>query len=120
MKTYALEQFRRPPARLNGAQAVLYAYQRFSGDTGIPLSEMRPFGGGRAPGGICGALHAACTVAPEKAEVLRAEFAAITGSVMCEELGGADDHACEVCVAESARLLENALRGDNPAFPARP
>ena len=112
MKNHALERFRRPPERMNCAGAVLYAYQRISGDTAIAISDMKRLGGGRAPGGLCGALHAACTVAPEKAEKLKAGFAEIAGSVVCKEIRWAKQHPCEFCVSEAARLLENELQLD--------
>jgi hypothetical protein len=109
MKNHALEHFRRPPERLNCAQSVLYAYQKVSGDAALSISDMKAFGGGRAPGGLCGALHTACTVVPEKAESLRARFAEITGSVLCREMREANRYPCEVCVSESAQLLEEEL-----------
>ena len=110
MKNLALERFRRPPEPLNCAQSVLYAYRKVSGDTAIPISDMQRFGGGRAPGGLCGALHAACAVAPEKSEQLKTSFAVVTGSTLCRELRRANEHPCEVCVATSASLLEMELK----------
>ena len=109
MKNHVLEHFRRPPLRLNCAQSVLYGYHQVSGDTSIAVADMQPFGGGRAPGGICGSLHAACAILPGNAETLKARFAAITGSVYCKELRGANRHPCEVCVTTSAQLLEDEL-----------
>ena len=113
MKNHALEHFRRPPEPLNCAQSVLYAYQKVSGDTEMSLPEMKAFGGGRAPGGLCGALHAACTVAPDKAERLKARFAATTGSVECREMKRANQYRCELCVAEAAQLLQHELGLNN-------
>ncbi|HYG36366.1 MAG TPA: C-GCAxxG-C-C family (seleno)protein, partial [Clostridia bacterium] len=109
MKNHALEHFRRPPMLLNCAQSVLYAYQKVYGNNALSLSDMKAFGGGRAPGGLCGALHAACTLAPEKAEQLKSRFAETTGSVFCKDLRRADQHPCAVCVSEAAQLLENVL-----------
>ncbi len=109
MKTLALHHFRRPPERLNCAQSVLQAYHTLSGDTAISVSDMKAFGGGRAPGGVCGALHAACTVAPNKADRLKARFAATTGSVECREMRRANQFPCELCVSEAAQLLEHEL-----------
>jgi hypothetical protein len=109
MKKHALEHFRRPPERLNCAQAVLFAYQKVSGDAALSISDMKALGGGRAPGGLCGALHTACTVVPERAESLKARFAEITGSVLCRAIREANRHSCEVCVSESAQLLEEEL-----------
>jgi hypothetical protein len=110
MKNHAVERFRRPPERMNCAEAVLSAYQKISGDTAISISDMKPLGAGRAPGGLCGALHAACIVAPDKAERLKARFAEIAGSVVCKEIRRAKQHSCEFCVAEGAQLLEDELR----------
>ncbi len=109
MRTHALEQFRTPPMALNCAQAVLYGYQAVTGDKQISLADMKPFGGGRAPGGMCGALHAACTLAPDKADLLKTSFAERTGSIYCKELkksGG----KCVTCVSEAAGLLQRNLK----------
>src|ERR1035437_1299376 len=110
MKNHALQRFRRPPERMNCAEAVLYAYQKISGDIAIAISNMKRLGGGRAPGGLCGALHAACTVAPDRAERLKARFAEIAGSVVCKEIRRAKQHPCEFCVSESAEILETELQ----------
>lgn len=110
MKNHALERFRRPPERMNCAEAVLCAYQTISGDTAIALSEMKRLGGGRVPGGLCGALHAACAIAPDKAERLKARFAEIAGSIVCKEIRRAKQHPCEFCVSEAAQLLESELQ----------
>ncbi len=105
MKEHARKVFRQPPERLNCAQAVLYAWRAVSGDTAIALTDLKPFGGGRAPQGLCGALHAACVVAPDRAEALQRNFAAQLGSVYCKELRAAKVHPCEACVAQAAELL---------------
>lgn len=120
MKNHALEHFLRPPERMNCAEAVLYAYQQISGDTAIAISDMKPLGSGRAPGGLCGALHAACTAAPDRAERLKARFAEIVGSVVCKEIRRAKQHSCEVCVAEAAQLLEDEIRLNKPKAPSSP
>jgi hypothetical protein len=105
MKEHALKVFRQPPERLNCAQAVLYAWREVSGDTTIALADLKPFGGGRAPDGLCGALHAACMVEPDRAEALKQHFAARLGSLYCQELRAAKVHPCETCVTEAAELL---------------
>jgi hypothetical protein len=117
MKNRALEILGRPPERMNCAEAVVCAYQEVSGDTAIAISEMKRLGSGRAPGGLCGALHAACTIAPDKAERLKARFAEIAGSVVCKEIKRAKQHPCESCVSEAAQLLENELQLNRPEAP---
>jgi hypothetical protein len=105
MKEHALKVFRQPPERLNCAQAVLYAWREVSGDASIALADLKPFSGGRAADGLCGALHAACVIAPDRAEALKQNFAARLGSLYCKELRTAKVHSCETCVVHAAELL---------------
>ena len=105
MKKHALSVFRKDPERLNYAQAVLYAWREVSGDTAIALADLKPFGGGRAPDGLCGALHTACMIAPNLAEAMKQNFAARLGSIYCKELRAAKVHPCETCVVQATELL---------------
>jgi hypothetical protein len=107
MKDQALKVFRQPPERLNCAQSVLHGWREISGDTSIALADLKPFGGGRAPDGLCGALHMACMVAPNQAEALKLSFAARLGSLYCKELRAAKVHPCETCVVQATELLEH-------------
>lgn len=102
MRSHAKSVFRRAPERLNCAQAVLDAYQTVTGHHVAPVGDFKAFGGGRAPGGECGALHAACQCAPESAAAIRSAFAARAGTTLCKEL---DALPCEECVALAAQLL---------------
>ncbi|HEY9174342.1 MAG TPA: C-GCAxxG-C-C family protein [Verrucomicrobiae bacterium] len=106
MKQHALAVFRQPPHRLNCAQSVLHAFREVTGEIHLSLADFQRFGGGRAPDGLCGALHAACAVVPEKAEALKSRFAARLGSLYCRELRAARQHPCEVCVSHAAELVE--------------
>ena len=105
MKELALKVFRQPPDRLNCAQSVLYAWREVFGNTTITLPEFKPVGAGRAPEGLCGAVYAACQLAPTRAEELKAAFAARLGSLYCKEIRAARKHSCADCVAEAAELL---------------
>lgn len=104
MKTHALAVFHRPPERLNCAEAVLAAHQTVTGDHSIAVASFKPWGGGRAPDGRCGALHAACTLAPASAEKISAAFLARIGALRCREI----EHPCVECVGTAAELLEQA------------
>lgn len=106
MKDKALKVFRQPPERLNCAQSVLQAWREVHGDTSMTVGEFKPFGAGRAPEGHCGAIYAACQLAPERAEELKAAFAARVGSLHCKEIRAARMHPCADCVAEAAELLD--------------
>ncbi len=68
-KEKALESFRRPPLKLNCAQAIAHAFDR-----GDLLAEMSACGSGNAPDGLCGALHCAMRLAGNDAESAAAAF----------------------------------------------
>jgi len=106
MKELALKVFRQPPDRLNCAQSVLYAWGEVFGETTLTLADLKPFGAGRASDGLCGALYAACLLAPSREEELKAAFAERLGSLYCKEIRAAKKHPCADCVAEAAELLE--------------
>lgn len=112
MKHRALAVFRQPPQRLNCAQSVLHAFQEVTGQTHLSLADFQRQGGGRAPDGLCGALHAACAIAPEQADQLKMRFATSLGSLYCLELRAARQHPCEVCVSHAADLVEAAVLGE--------
>jgi hypothetical protein len=105
MKEIALKVFRRPPDRLNCAQSVLYAWREVFGETTMKVADLRAFGAGRAPDGLCGAVYAACELAPNRAEELKAAFAVRLGSLYCEDIRAAKTHPCVDCVAQAAELL---------------
>ena len=66
-------------------------------------------GGGRAPGGICGALHAALLLAPEdQREAIQAEFQRQAGALTCREIKGQTSTPCLQCVEIATALLEKA------------
>ena len=103
MKT-AVELFSSVPKLHNCAQAV-------SEGLGFPelLTEMAACGGGRAPGGRCGALHAAMTVVPaDQREHVRQAFLAEMPSELCRELK-ANGIPCLKCVETAERLAKAAL-----------
>jgi len=108
MKLKAAELFHRPPQNYNCAQAVIAAHQAVTGVSTLDLESCRAFGGGRAPGGECGALHAACLLRPGAADALRAAFRAQTGHCDCASLRVKGEAACRACVAIAAELLEQA------------
>jgi predicted Fe-Mo cluster-binding NifX family protein len=112
MKQKALSVFRQPPAKLNCAQSVIYAAQEALGENGPAMDDFKAMGGGRAPEGICGALHAACAAAPEAASALKMQFAAKTGATTCHDLKRVHKVPCEQSVATAAELLQQQIEGD--------
>lgn len=109
MKTRALAAFHRPPENFNCAQAVVVAWQAETGRQVAALADLKPFGGGRAPNGECGAIYAACLAAPESARTLRQDFVARLGDTRCSVLKRDLAVPCSDCVGTAAELLEAIL-----------
>lgn len=105
MKALALKVFRQPPDRLNCAQAIISAWREVFGQTELTVADLKPFGAGRSPEGLCGSLYAACLLVPNQAEALKAAFATRLGSIRCKEIRAAKTHPCTECVAQAAELL---------------
>ena len=100
----ALEIFRRVPRTHNCSQSV-------AAGCGHPElnAELASCGGGRAPEGRCGALHAAMLMAgPEKQEAVRQKFIAENGSEFCRELKTVYHVPCEKSVESAARIFEES------------
>ncbi len=105
--TKAVQVFRKPPHRLNCAQAVAHAWAADESSANAAIAEHADHGGGNAPDGECGALYAACQVAARRGgdpENLRRRFAAVHGHTACHELR-ARRVACAECVRSSADLV---------------
>ncbi len=99
----ALATFRTPPHNHTCPQAICAAFGHDE-----MLEDVRTMGAGRAPGGLCGSLYAACLLAPGHAEEIKAEFQAANGAIRCAELRQLRV-PCQACVRTSAMLLEKAL-----------
>lgn len=98
----ALELFTASPRMHNCAQSVACGL----GHDEL-FAELASCGGGRAPEGRCGALHAAMLIAgAADAEKLRKRFVAELGSDKCLELKRTLAVPCADCVATAARLAE--------------
>ena len=105
MKNNAVEIFSEIPKRCNCAQAVAIGLGHEE------LTEsLSSCGGGRAPEGLCGALHAALLLVPEeKKEQLMADFKNTAGSVYCKDIRQAGIFSCTKCVETAAALAEKIL-----------
>ena len=112
MKKIALGVFRQP---LNCAQAVAHAaVARGHGDVRL-VAELAGCGGGRTPGGVCGALHAVHCITGDEAlrKQASAEFAAMAaGAADCKSIKRAGV-PCTDCVAFAARWVEQNLAVSN-------
>lgn len=104
-KEKALQCFRKPPLRLNCAQAVAHAFGRED-----LVAEMSGCGLGNAPGGLCGALFAAMRLSGENAAPAVAEkFEKKLGWRHCVRLKQSGAVPCSGCVACAAEILESGI-----------
>ncbi len=113
MEQHARHVFRQPPARLNCAQAVASAWAAKTGQNAHLVEELAGCGGGGAPGGVCGALHAVQRILTDGTARQQAEtaFAAAAGGALdCRGIRNARV-ACAECVGFAAGWLERNLNG---------
>lgn len=94
--------------RGNCAQSVVHAWNAVNPSQEKTIDHYADCGGGRAPGGLCGALHASCDLAkPQSHEFIKKAFAEKTGgNLTCREVRAARKLSCNDCVALAADLLE--------------
>lgn len=92
------------PKLHNCAQAVVEG-------CGAPelVAEMAACGGGRAPGGLCGALYGALVLCPEQADEIKAAFAREVGALTCREIKTAAQTPCPLCVEAAAKIVEQII-----------
>ncbi len=101
--------------RLNCAQSVLRGFQLEKGISEDAIRQARQLGQGRAEGGCCGALHAACELAENDAarSGLRKAFTAKAGSEKCRDIRKSRTLSCEQCVVLAATLLASSPGGSS-------
>jgi hypothetical protein len=93
----------------NCAQSVTYALVQNGFAPTEAIDTMRAFGGGRAPGRTCGALHAAVSFAPDpqQGQMLTEKFATASGGfTACPQVRAARKLTCAQCVETAAALAD--------------
>ena len=101
----ALQTFHNPHSC---AQAVYAAYAENPSQEAI--ESLKAKSGGRAEGGMCGALYAAAQFPDEsRREKLFENFEKDAGSVVCKEIKRGVKTSCKDCVAIACRRLEELL-----------
>jgi len=94
--------------KLNCAQSILKAFRHRKDITESEIDSARALGGGKADGGVCGALHAALLLhdGEEEKRCMRENFSARAGSEQCREIRAKKMLTCVQCVELAAELLE--------------
>jgi len=103
------EYFHVLPEKLNCAQAILKGFQKEFTISDTEIEEYRTWGGGRAEGGICGALFAAELLLRQAGKPsIENEFIAITGHRNCLDIKKGK-FPCLDCVRIADELVEKKL-----------
>lgn len=94
--------------KLNCAQAVLKAFQTESGMSDEDIASAADAGGGKAEGGLCGALYATKLLLKNPAiqERFERDFETRAGALVCKEIRKLKQLPCRDCVALAAELFE--------------
>jgi hypothetical protein len=95
----------------NCAWSVAKAFSKHSPQHNVDLDQFADCGHGKAPGSLCGALHAARTLAPASAEAITKAFSDKTqGHLVCREIRASRTLKCAECVELGAGLLDQATQ----------
>lgn len=97
--------------KFNCAQAILKTFQHEAGILESAIREAKDHGGGRAPHGLCGALHSGLSLLQEEKirNYASEEFTRLAGSTKCREIRQQKKLSCKDCVKLAAQLVEPHL-----------
>jgi hypothetical protein len=103
--------------RMNCAQSIVNGFKDECNILPDTIYEFQNYGGGRAPGGLCGAYYAAKTLlesskVKDKIQELEQDFINDAGSVKCREIRQNRRLNCLGCVEKSSRYLDTTLKYD--------
>lgn len=105
MKDLAADHYK--SRRGNCAQSVALAWRDKIDPTSPHTDSFHSHGGGRAPEGLCGALHAAREISGEHRDSLTEKFKQrADGHITCRGIRQNRVMPCPDCVALAAELLE--------------
>jgi len=90
----------------NCAMAVAAAWLNAHQENPSEVEKFKSCGGGRAEGGLCGALYAAIQYRPDKKEELVKEFQKRCNGTLCSEIRPLQMMTCTDRVAIAAELLD--------------
>ena len=101
--------------RHNCAQSIFRGFQEAKGISEQTIQLAKALGGGWAPAGRCGALHAALDLAgnDEAKERLTRAFVEKAGSETCREIRKHRKLTCEECVRLAAETLADVMGPKN-------
>ncbi len=103
----SVEYFHKKPDNLNCAQSILKGFQQEFEISDETIESFRPFGGGRAEGGLCGAIYAANYLMRKKGlESLNEAFVKKAVYEKCRDIKQNKTCSCEECIRITDELIE--------------
>ena len=97
----AVSLYSKVPKEYNCAQSVAKAFGRDD-----LVVSLRSCSGGRAEGGLCGALYAAMLLLPEvQGEVIQEQFRKMAGDITCRAIRQRGTTPCTECVRIAANFV---------------
>lgn len=108
--TKATDTFRKQPWCHNCAQAVANKWCQLYSNPQTILTDLSMAAGGKAEGGICGALFAAQKALPQYADELTDEFRERVGATTCAEIKRIAKTPCPACVDIADNLVDEFLK----------
>jgi hypothetical protein len=110
-KIKATDTFHHPQHRHNCAQAIANKWHSYLGLPPSIVDDMKAFGGGRSPEGMCGALYAGLELLPlaDSKKQMLDEFKNITGQTKCRDLKCDKKVSCQQCVDIADQIIEKLI-----------
>ena len=108
----ATELYHHPELKFNCAQAIAYKYASSEEAGQAKALEFKKYGGGNAPDGLCGALHAGLERLShdQRAEIeLKNVFKTSASSLACHEIRKENQLSCKGCVQLVDEFLYSQL-----------
>ena len=105
--------FRMPPMNYNCAQSLYMGWKNEFSFSDEDVEKLAPIKGGKAPGGLCGALYAANLILDLRGlPHIDREFEEVAGATTCAQIKSVTRYPCQLCVRLADELVEKRL-GDN-------
>jgi len=97
--------------KYNCAQAVLKAFQKYNNFSDMEIALHKSSGGGKAEGGVCGALFAAKLQMerPDDKSALENSFREKARYLTCKEIKANKTLSCAQCVETAATILKKEI-----------
>ncbi|MFA6432073.1 MAG: hypothetical protein WCV91_06835 [Candidatus Margulisiibacteriota bacterium] len=100
--------------KMNCAQAIIKAFQGKYNLNEDEINKYLAHGGGRAPGGLCGAIYATRELIKkhhlDKLEEFDIFIVALAGSDKCADIRKLKKMSCLGCIEKSAEFLSKCLK----------